>query len=65
MSAKHVATHRERKDLPAGPPNGLCPDREEHVPHWYDSKTLGRFWCTADQSTREPGRSERVRRGRA
>jgi hypothetical protein len=42
-------------------PDGLCGNRDEHVPHLHDSETLGRFWCTADQSHREPGRSERAR----
>lgn len=42
-------------------PSGLCPDREEHEPHLRDSPGLGRFWCTADQSVREPARSDRAR----
>lgn len=43
-------------------PDGLCADRGPHKPHLEDSPTLGRFWCTADQSQREPGRSESRRR---
>jgi hypothetical protein len=46
-------------------PDGLCPDRTDHAPHLHDSPTLGRFWCTADQSQREPGRSERRRHAAA
>lgn len=42
-------------------PRGLCPDRNEHEAHPYYSDSLGGFWCTADQSQREPGRSERRR----
>lgn len=42
-------------------PGGLCANREDHAPHVHDSATLGTFWCTADQSQREPGRSERRR----
>jgi hypothetical protein len=44
-----------------GEPDGLCADRSEHRAHLHDSSTLGRFWCTADQSRREPWRSERRR----
>ncbi len=40
-------------------PQGLCADRTEHPGHLHESPSLGRFWCTADQSQREPGRSER------
>lgn len=39
-------------------PKGLCGNRDEHAPHKHNSLTLGRFWCTADQMDREPGRSE-------
>jgi hypothetical protein len=42
-------------------PDGLCADRSEHRAHLHESRTLGRFWCTADQSRREPWRSERRR----
>lgn len=41
--------------------NGLCADRADHEPHEHVSDSLGRFWCTADQSQREPLRSERLR----
>lgn len=40
-------------------PNGLCGNRAEHTPHLVTEGTLAPFWCTADQSTREPGRSQR------
>ncbi len=40
-------------------PDGLCGDRGEHRAHLHDSASLGRFWCTADQAQREPGRSQR------
>lgn len=42
-------------------PEGLCADRTEHPAHLHESSSLGRFWCTADQSQREPWRSERRR----
>lgn len=38
---------------------GLCANREPHEPHDHYSKTLGTFWCTADQGQREPNRSQR------
>jgi hypothetical protein len=44
-------------------PEGLCGDRAEHPAHLHESASLGRFWCTADQSQREPWRSERRRAG--
>jgi hypothetical protein len=44
-----------------GEPDGLCGDRGEHAPHLFESVSLGRFWCSADQSQREPWRSERRR----
>lgn len=42
-------------------PVGLCGDKADHTGHVHESATLGRFWCTADQTSREPYRSE-VRR---
>lgn len=45
-------------------PLGLCGDRECDVPHVHRSETLGVFWCTADQTQREPYRSEARRAGR-
>lgn len=45
-------------------PSGLCPYRGEHEPHEVTIGSLAPFWCTADQSQREPYRSER-NRGRA
>lgn len=44
-------------------PDGLCANRNDHQPHMVRGGSLGTFWCTADQSKREPGRSE-SRRGR-
>lgn len=46
-------------------PRGLCGNRDDHHPHIHHSTTLGTFWCTADQSQREPWRSERRRRASA
>lgn len=42
-------------------PEGLCGDRSNHEPHEHDSPTLGRFWCSADQSKRLPYAAERRR----
>jgi hypothetical protein len=44
-------------------PLGLCADKAPHGQHKHDSRTLGTFWCTGDQTRREPYRSE-ARRGR-
>lgn len=52
---------RVDRPRPGEMPVGLCSERGDHVPHVHESLTLGRFWCTADQLTREPGRSERKR----
>lgn len=43
-------------------PEGLCGNREDHEPHVHESATLGRFWCSADQSKRLPYAAERRRR---
>lgn len=43
------------------PPNGLCPDREQHLPHLVTEGSLAPFYCTANQDDREPYRSERRR----
>lgn len=48
------------REMPALP-NGLCANRADHDPHQHSSPSLGGFWCTADQTDREPGRSERAR----
>jgi hypothetical protein len=56
--------HLER-DPGAGFPPGLCAVREEHDPHLHMSDSLGRFLCTADQSQREPNRSQRAQDARA
>lgn len=45
-------------------PNGLCGSKADHAPHSHASKTLGLFWCSADQTQREPNRSEARRDGR-
>lgn len=37
---------------------GLCANKEDHVSHLVTKGTLAPFLCTADQSTREPNRSE-------
>ena len=39
-------------------PKGLCPIRTDHHQHEVNSRTLGRFWCHADQSKREPWASQ-------
>jgi hypothetical protein len=38
-------------------PEGLCADRTEHTPHLHESPSLGRFWCVARESEREPWRA--------
>jgi hypothetical protein len=58
--------------LPGGPADcqqatgygqrGLCGDRSPHPAHQVDEGSLAPFWCTADQSQREPYRSEARRR---
>jgi hypothetical protein len=40
-------------------PDGLCGRRDEHRAHMVVEGSLAPFWCTADQSQREPGSSER------
>ena len=40
-------------------PDGLCGDRGEHRAHLVTEGSLAPFWCTADQTAREPGRSQR------
>ena len=45
----------------AGMPLGLCGDRDEHAPHLHRSRSLGKFWCTADQEQRLPYAAERER----
>lgn len=37
---------------------GLCGNKEDHIPHLHQSKTLGTFWCHADQSQRLPYAAE-------
>ena len=43
---------------PSELPQGLCSDRSDHQPHRHHSTSLGRFWCTADQSQRQPFASQ-------
>lgn len=40
---------------------GLCGVKVDHMPHTVHTGSLAPFFCTADQSQREPGRSERRR----
>lgn len=40
---------------------GLCGVKVNHLPHTVHTGSLAPFFCTADQSQREPGRSERRR----
>lgn len=44
-----------------GLPHGLCAVREDHLPHVVETGSLAPFICTADQSQREPFRSEQRR----
>jgi hypothetical protein len=39
----------------------LCGTKTDHLSHEHTSESLGVFWCTADQTQREPFRSEQVR----
>lgn len=39
-------------------PVGLCDNRNDHKPHEHQSKTLGKFWCTAKQTSRLPHAAE-------
>lgn len=45
-------------------PHGLCGNRADHDPHVHKSLSLGRFWCTADQSKRLPYALEARQRGK-
>lgn len=45
-------------------PLGLCAERTDHKPHTVNEGSLAPFICTADQTQREPYRSE-ARRGAA
>lgn len=54
------------KELLRGTPrHGLCANKEDHDPHPVFVSTLGPFWCSADQSKREPFASERRRKDNA
>lgn len=46
-------------------PQGLCSNKNDHEPHWFESKTLGKFWCHANQTRREPYASEKRREAKA
>jgi hypothetical protein len=46
----------------AGMPVGLCGNREDHEPHLHHSRSLGKFWCSADQETRLPYAADRKNR---
>lgn len=43
-------------------PAGLCADKNDHDAHPVLDGSLAPFWCTADQSQREPWRSEQRRK---
>lgn len=42
-------------------PIGLCSNKEDHDAHTVTEGSLAPFWCSADQSQREPWRSEQRR----
>lgn len=42
----------------AGMPVGLCGNRDDHEPHLHHSRSLGKYWCSADQTTRLPYAAE-------
>lgn len=44
---------------------GLCGNRVDHEPHQHISKSLGIFWCHADQARRLPFAAERRKRDNA
>lgn len=46
-------------------PQGLCGNRESHGAHEHQSRSLGLFWCTADESQRLPFAAERRRKDKA
>lgn len=53
-------THPEKgRGRPMDLPLGLCSDRADHDPHQVEAGSLAPYWCTADQSTREPAASQR------
>lgn len=53
-----------KRELEAAPTvtTGLCANRGDHDPHMVKTGSLAPYWCTADQSRREPYQSERRRR---
>lgn len=55
------AAERESERLKSLP-LGLCADKLDHAPHDVLTGSLAPFCCTADQSTREPYRSETRRK---
>lgn len=40
-------------------PKGLCGNKADHEPHEHKSKSLGTFWCHADQTKRMPFAGEK------
>lgn len=48
----------------AGLPVGLCGNRADHEPHRHSSRSLGLFWCSADQEQRLPYAAEKRQRSR-
>lgn len=60
-----VLSHADRLESGGGEmplPEGLCGNKEDHEPHRDRSKSLGLFWCHADQEKRLPYAAERRRR---
>lgn len=53
---------KSRSAMPVTLPKGLCPRKEAHLTHWYNSRTLGQFICSGDPADREPYRSEQRRK---
>lgn len=50
----------KRDDVGTGhEPDGLCADRSDHPAHLVTAGSLSPYWCTANQATREPYRSQR------
>lgn len=55
------AAARIAEGQPEFVPDGLCANKDDHEPHEHESPTLGKFWCTANQTSRLPYAAE-VRR---
>lgn len=56
-------TRYEQLLLPVFLYGGHCGSREDHLPHTHESQSLGLIHCSADHTVKEPGRSERRRKG--